>query len=201
MGGVHLVLTVHPAGGDDADGQLHGVHGPHLHGAGLGAEHHPFVPVKIKRVRPVPGGVALLGVEPVEVQLRQLHLRAVQHGEAHADEDLLHLLQCGVHGVAAADLDHLAGDGHVHRLRPQLGGQGGGLHLLGGGFQRPLQRGAHLVGQSPHGGALLGGEPAHLFEHRRQLALLAQVFHPQLVQGGGVLHAVEGGKGLGADFC
>ena len=67
--------------------------------------------------------------------------------------------------------------------------------------QRALQGGAHLVGQRAHGGALLGGQAAHLLEHCRQLALFAQVTHPQLVQGGGVADVLKGGERLGADFC
>ncbi len=201
VGGVHLVLAVHPAGGDDTDGQLHGVHGPHLHGGGLGAEHHPAVLVEIEGVRPVPGGVPLTGVEPVEIQLGQLHLRPVQHGEAHADEHFLDLVQRGVHGVAAAHLHGLAGNGHVHRLRLQPQLHSGRLHLFRGALKGALQGGAHLVGQLPHGGALLGGQAAHLLEQAGELPLLAQVLHPQLVQSGCVLDVLESGERLGADLC
>ena len=186
MGGVDLVLAVDPAGGDDADGQGHGVHGPHLHGGGLGPEHHPGVPVEVEGVRPVPGGVALLGVEAVEVQLGQLDFGAVQHGEAHAHKDVLDLVQGAVHGVLVALPGRFAGDGDVDGLGLQPGFQGGGGQLLGGGFDGLLQGGADLVGQGPHGGPLLGGQLAHLLEDGGELPLFAQVLHPQLVQSGGV---------------
>ena len=146
MGGVHLVLTVDAAGGDDADGQGHGVHGPDLHGGGLGAEHHPAVLIKVEGVGPVTGGVALLGVEAVEVELGQLHLGAVQHGEAHADEDVLELIQGDIHGVPVAHRHGLAGDSDIQRLGLQPGLQRLGLQLPALGLQLGLQSGAHLVG-------------------------------------------------------
>ena len=77
----------------------------------------------------------------------QLHLRPVQHGEAHADEHFLDLVQRGVHGVAAAHLHGLAGNGHVHRLRLQPQLHSGRLHLFRGALKGALQGGAHLVGQ------------------------------------------------------
>ena len=201
VGGVHLVLAVHPAGGDDADGQLHGLHGPHLHGRGLAAEHYPAVLVKVEGVRPVPGGVALLGVELVEVVLGQLHLGAVQHGEAHADEDVLQLVQGQVHGVLVAQLGGFSGDGHIHRLGLQARLQGLGLQALALLLNGALQGGAHLVGQLAHGGTLLGGELAHHLQNGGELALLAQVLHPEPVQLGGGLGVLHGREGLGPDFC
>ena len=38
VGGVHLVLAVHPAGGDHADGDAVLLHSPDLHGRGLGPQ-------------------------------------------------------------------------------------------------------------------------------------------------------------------
>ena len=201
VGGVHLVLAVDPAGGDDADGQRHGVHGPHLHGGGLAAEHHPAVLVKIEGVRPVAAGVPLAGVEPVEVQLGQLHLGAVQHGEAHADEDVLELVQGDIHGVPVAHRHGLAGNGDVQRLGLQPGLQRLGLQLPALGLQLGLQSGAHLVGQLAHGGPLLGGELAHLLEYGSELALLAQILDPQGVQFCGRSGLRKRGQSLRADGC
>ena len=60
--------------------------------------------------------MALVGVEPVKIQLSQLDLRAVQHSEAHADKDVLDLIQCDIHGVAVAQAHGLSRDGHIHLL-------------------------------------------------------------------------------------
>ena len=60
------------------------------------------------------------------------------------------------------------------------------LQLTGPGLQSGFQVGPDGVGQLAHDGPLLGGELAHLLEQGRQLALLAQVLHPQGVQPGGV---------------
>ena len=143
--------------------------------------------------------MAFLGVEAVEVELSQLHLGAVQHGEAHADEDLLDLIQGDIHGVAVALLHGLAGDGDVQGLSLQTVLQGLGFQLLALGLQSLLQGGADLVGQLAHGGALLGGELAHHLQHRGELALLAQVLDAQAVQLGSGLGALKGGERLGAN--
>ena len=56
MGGVRLVLPVYPAGRHDADGRLHPLHDPHLHGAGLGPQQQLVPAVKVEGIAPVPGG-------------------------------------------------------------------------------------------------------------------------------------------------
>ena len=55
VGGVHLVLAVHPAGGDHADGDAVGLHGPDLHGGGLGAEQDGGVLRQVEGVGSTPG--------------------------------------------------------------------------------------------------------------------------------------------------
>ena len=145
--------------------------------------------------------MALLGVELVKIVGGQLDLRAVQHGEAHAHENVLDLVQGHIHGMLVAQLSLFAGDGHVHRLRLELQLQRGFLQLLGCGLHGGLHRSADLVGQRAHSGALLGGELAHLLQNSGQFSLLAQVFHPQLVQRGGVLDALQSGEGLRTDLC
>ena len=143
--------------------------------------------------------MALLGVQAVEVVVGQLDLRAVQNGKAHAHKDVLDLVQGQIHGVLVPDGHVLTGDGHIHRLGLQPGLQGGGLQLLAGGLDGALQGGADLVGQLAHGGALLGRQLAHLLEHGGQLALLAQILHPQGVQGGGIPGLLKGLQSLGAN--
>ena len=179
VGGVHLVFAVNAAGGNDADGQLHGFHGAHLHGAGLRAQHHPAVLVEIKGVGPVAGGVAFLGVELVKIIGGQLYFRPIQNGEAHADENVLDFVQCNVHGMLVADFMRLAGNGNVHGFGLHACFQCGRLQLFPGGFQCSFQCSAHFVGQLAHGRALFGGEPSHLLEHSGQFAFFAQILYPQ----------------------
>ena len=145
--------------------------------------------------------MALPGVEAIEVQLRQFHLGAVHDGKAHADEDVLQLVQGNVHGMLMAQGHRLAGDGHVQSLIPQAALQSSGLQLFGAGLQGVLQGGADIIGQLAHDGALLRGELAHHFQHAGKLALFAQVFDPQGVQPRGVRRALKGGEGLGTDLC
>ena len=145
--------------------------------------------------------MSLLRIELVEVVLGQLHLRAVQHGEAHADEDVLDLIQGQVHGVLVSQLHLAAGDGHIHSLVLQALLQGLGLQLTGGGLNGRLQSGADLVGQLAHGGALLGRQLAHHFQNGGELTLLAQILDAQAVQLGGGLGLPKGGQRLRTDLC
>ena len=182
VGGVHLVLAVHPAGGDHADGYAVLLHGPDLHGRGLGPQQNLGIFREIERVRPVTGRVGLRGVELCKVVAFQLDLGTVHDLKAHIKEHLLDLVQHGVHGVLVAQSHLLAGDGDVQRLGLQLGLQrrllqNGGLRLNG-----LFHGGTDLVCHLAHDGALLGGEAAHLLEHGGQLALFAQVLDPQRVQ-------------------
>ena len=190
VGGVHLVLAVDPAGGDHADGDAVGLHGPDLHGGGLGAEEDGGVLRQVEGVAPLPGGMIGGGVELGEVVVLGLHLGAVEDLKAHVEEDLLDLVQDGVHGVLVAESHFLAGDGDVQGLALQLRGHGGLRQDGGLGLDGLLQGGADIVGQLAHDGALLGGELAHLLEDGGELALFAQVLHPEGRQ-------VFGGLGLG----
>ena len=78
-----------------------------------------------------------------------------------------------------ADLFLLAGDGHVHGLGLELE-----LHGLVGELFRlfldvRFQLGAHVVGELPDHGALLGAELAHLLQNGGQLPLFAKVADAQ----------------------
>ena len=101
--------------------------------------------------------MALLSIESVKIVLGQLHLRAVQHSKAHADEDVLDLIQGDIHGMAVTGLVGLAGDGHIQGLSGQTVLQGLCLQLLTTALQGLLQGGTDLVGQLTHSGTLLGG--------------------------------------------
>ena len=145
--------------------------------------------------------MALLGVELVEVVLGQLHLGAVQHGEAHANEDVFQLIQGQVHGVLVPQLHLTAGDGHIQSLILQALFQSLGFQLSRGGLDGRLQGGTDLIGQLAHGGPLLGGQLAHHFQNGGELALFAQILDAQTVQFSGGLGLLKGGQRLRTDLC
>ena len=199
VGGVHLVLAVHPTGGDHADGYAVLLHSPDLHGRGLGPQEDLGILGEIEGIRPVTGGVGLRGVELGEVVAFQLNLRAVHDLKAHVKEHLLDLIQHGVHGVLVAQSHLLAGDGDIQRLSLQLGFQSGLFQNGGLGFNGLFHGGADLVGHLAHDGALLGGEAAHLLEDGGQFTLFAQVLDPQCVQLRRGLRAGDGFQSALAD--
>ena len=200
VGGVHLVLAVAAAEDGGADGQGARLHDARLHVAGLGAQEGAALLVEIEGVRPLAGGVVLVGVQAVEVIDGLLDLGAVVYLKAHADEDVLELVDDDVHRVLVPALDALAGQGDVQRLglelRFQRGLGEGGLAAL----ELGLELGAHAVGQLADDGALLCGELAHLFEDGGELALLAEVLHPQRLKRFGVRGAGDGGCGFGPEL-
>ena len=162
VGGIGLILPEHPAGGQNADGGLGVFHDPNLHGAGLGPQQHGIVIGEIEGVGAVPGGMALFDVQPCEVVVRQLHLRAFNNLVAHAHKGVLDLLEHLVHRMLMAHAVALAGDGHVDGLGGELclqsGGVDGGLAL----FQLLLNGRADGVGHLAHDRPLLGAELTHL---------------------------------------
>lgn len=116
--------------------------------------------------------MALLDVELREVVLGKLDLAVFENFKAHADEDVLDLVEHLIHRVLHADLFLLAGDGHVHGLGLELE-----LHGLVGELFRlfldvRFELGAHVVGELPDHGALFGAELAHLLQNGGQLPLL-----------------------------
>ena len=192
VGGVHLVLPVDPAGGDDADGGLPGLHDPDLHGRGLGPQKNGVVLGGVEGVLPVPGGMARGGIELGEVVALQLHLRAVHHVKAHADEDLLHLIEDDGHGMLVAQRHLGAGHGHVQRLGAELQVQGLGGQLLLLLLQILFNGGADLVGHLAHHRPLLRAQGTHHLQYGGEFALFAQEFHPQGLQLRGVRRGGEG---------
>ena len=143
--------------------------------------------------------MVLRGVELGEIVVRLLNLRAVHNLKAHVQEDFLHLVQHGIHGVLVAHDGLFAGNGHVHGLRRQPGLQGLPGEDAGLGLDGLLQAGADVVGQLAHDGAELGGQSAHLLQNGGELALLAQVLDPEGLQPGGFLGGGDGLQGPPAD--
>ena len=162
MRGVDLVLAVHAAGSKDTNGQLARFHRVDLHRRGLRAQENGTVVTEVERVAPLAGRVSLFHVELGEVVLGKLHFAVFEDLKAHADEDVLDLVEHLIHRVLHADLFLLAGNGDVHGLFLELA-----LHGLVGKLtclflDARLQCGAHLVGKLPDHGTLFGAELAHL---------------------------------------
>ena len=199
MGGVHLVLAVHAARSENTDGQRARLHRVDLHGRGLRAQQDGAVLGEVERVRPLAGGVSLEAVELGEVVVGGLDLAVLENFKAHADEDVLDLVEHLIHRVLFADLHGLAGDGDVHRLGLELHLQRFCGQLLRARLHALLELGAHLVGKLADDRALLRAELAHLLEDSGQLAPLAEVLHAQRLKILRLLRAADGLKGFDAD--
>ena len=97
-------------------------------------------------------------------------------------------------------LDALAGQGDVQRLGLELYlerslGEGGLA-----AFKLGFELNAHTVGELADDGALLSGEFAHLLEYGGELALLAEVLHPQRLKRFGARRFGDGGRGFGPEL-
>ena len=121
----------------------------------------------------------LFDVELGEVILGKLDLAVLENLKAHADKNVLDLVEHLIHWVLHADLLLPARDGNIHGLGSELE-----LHRLVSKFLRLLldagfELGAHFVGHLPDHGALFGAELAHLLQNGGQLALFAKVTDAQ----------------------
>jgi hypothetical protein len=122
-------------------------------------------------------------VERREVVVLVVDLRALEHGEAEPDEDVLHLAPDLRDEVQPAgrlrrvarqrDVDPVLREAPVELRRLELGGA---LR------EHALERDAHLVGGLADGAALLRRQLADGAEGRRQLGLPSEVAHPQLLE-------------------
>jgi hypothetical protein len=183
-----LSTAIGAARGDDPDRRGLTEHGPHLHGAGVGAQQHALtrlLRVEEEGVVHLAGRVLLGEVQGREVVEVVLDVRALGHGEAHLGEDGDHLVH-GLHGrMDAAATAMRGGQGQVQRLAGQA-------RVEGGGFQRGLlvvQRRLHAIAQDVDRRAallaLVGAHGPQRLEQARDRAGLAQ---------GGDAHGVEGGE-------
>ena len=151
------------------------LHGPDLHGRGLGPQEDLGILGEIEGVRPVTGGVAFVDVQLREVIFRKLDLGAVEYLKAHADEYILELVEDVVHRVLVPHAYILARQRHVDGFALELELHHRGRKLLTALVYRFFDLAPELVCQLPHRGALLSREAAHLAQYRRQLALFAEV--------------------------
>ena len=164
MRSVDLILSVDAAGRDHADRQGLALHRTHLHRGGLRAQENAAVLGQIERIRPFAGGVPLGGVKLGEVILGLLDLRAFEDLKAHADEDVLDLVEHDVHRVLVAELRRFAGHGHIERLGLEAHLEHARIERLAALLECCLKLRAYLVCQLAHGRALLRRQAAHLLE-------------------------------------
>ena len=118
--GVHFILAVHTAGGQNANGQFLFFHGTDLHVGGLCAEQDAAVFGQIEGIGPFPGGMTVGCVQLGEVIVGEFDLLIVQNIKAHSDKDVFNLIEYVVHGMLVANGNFLAGNGHVHGFLLQL---------------------------------------------------------------------------------
>ena len=123
--------------------------------------------------------MALFHVELREVVLGKFDLAVFENFKAHADEDVLDLVEHLIHRVLHADFFLLAGDGHVHGLGLELELHGPVGELFRLFLDVRFELGAHVVGELPDHGALFGAELAHLLQNGGQLPLFAKVADAQ----------------------
>ena len=168
-----------------------GFHEANLHGAGLSTQKNAVIIGEIEGVAPIPGGVTLFNIQPGEIVVCQLHLRAVYHLVAQTDKNIFDLLEYLIHGVLMADGDLLAGNGYIDGLGGQLGLQNRRVDVRLPAFQLFLDLGPDGVGQLSHDRPLLSGKLAHLLENGSQFSLLAQQLDPQFLQSGRGRRAVQ----------
>ena len=182
VGGVHLVLAVNAAGSENANGKGFGLHGVDLHGGGLRAQKNAAVLGEVEGIAPLAGGMPLLHIELGEVVFGKLDLAILENFKAHADEDVLDLVEHLIHRVLFADLRLRAGDGDVHGLGKQLLLHRLFLQQLAALFDGRFQYGADLIGKLTDDRPLLCAELAHLLENGSQLTLFAEIPDAQRIQ-------------------
>ena len=175
VGGVHLVLAVDAARRDDADGQRSRLHRVYLHGRGLRTQEDAAVGREVEGVRPLARGMGFVDIELGKVIVGQLDLRAVDDLKAHADEDILDLVEDVVHRVLVAQALRLRRQRDVHGFGLESALQKLFRQLLAALVESRFDLGAHTVGELAHDRALLRAQGTHLAQDRRELALLAEI--------------------------
>src|SRR5438270_6884309 len=112
-----------------------------------------------------------------------LHLRALHHGEAEAEEDVFELAARAREDVQPSDrLGRRAGQRHVDAICDQLLLQLGGAELGPARSDQRVERLARGVGGLADGAALLGRKGGDLAKHLRELGLAPEVAHAQLLE-------------------
>ena len=136
------------------------------------------------------------GVERLEVVVVGLHLGALGHRIAKAEEYLGDLVGDAVDEVARAHLLGAARQRHVHGRRVDGRGQLGGIEGRLARGEGSLHRLAHLVHRLADGRALLLRHLPHAAQMARQRAGLAQHADTHLLERGGVGRLRDAGERL-----
>ena len=157
----------------------------------MGAQEHGPLPagapqgrvVDVEGVLHVPGRVIGRDVQGLEVVPVELDLRTARHLVPEAAEDGDDLLGGPGDRVAVPAREQPPPrQGHVDARALQLLLEPGVVDALPRPDEERLDLVAHPVGDLADARALLGRELPHAAQHRRDLALLAQVADPQLLE-------------------
>ena len=180
-----VVAPVGAAWDDEVERRRVLLHRADLHRRRVGAQDH--VVGQVERVRLEPRGVLRRVVERVEVVVDEVALRALDDGEAEAEEHVLDLAPGGGDQVQAADRrDRAAGERDVDDVRGEPLLELRGLELAAARLDRALERAARLVGGAADRAALLRRQVGNVAEQVRQLGLAAEVADPHLLERGAV---------------
>ena len=189
--GIRRVGAVDAARHDDVDRRRLRLHRPHLHRRGVRAQEYALG--QVERVPGRPGGVLGRMVQRGEVVVLVLDLRALEHREAEADEDVLHAAPDLGHQVqAAGGLRRVAGQRHVDAVFGQAAVQLRRLEFRGALAEQLFERHPHLVRGLAHRPALVCRQLADRAERRGELRLPAEVAHAQLLERGAVTRFADG---------
>ena len=138
VGGIQRVGAIDPPGTDDVDGRLLRQHGADLYRRRVGAQHESGIrtggPGDVEGVLHRPRRMVGPEVERVEVEPLGFQFRTLRHLPAHADEDVLDVLDHGGDGVSVAGRPPVERQRDVDPLRRQHPGValGDQLRLAGG---------------------------------------------------------------------
>ena len=136
-------------------------------------------------------------VEGLEVVVVVLHLRAFRHLETGIGEEVLDAPQGAGDGVQAPGALTTARQGDVDPLTRQAGTQGLPFQVGAAGLDGLLDLDLGLVDGLAGPRTLLRRQATELLELRRQQARLAQVVHPDPIQGGQLAGRGDLSQGLG----
>ena len=175
------VTTVYPARGNDAERRFALLHHPHLHRRGVGTQQTAVTEVEgvVHGPRRVVGR-NIQGFEVVEVVF---HFRPFGNIKAQTQEEILNAATHAGDRVQIAGQFAPARQGHIHGFTGQLLGQGRFFHGMLAGGDGILDFLFALVDHRTGLGALFRAQLAKALHQGADLAFLAQVLHPDIVQG------------------